>query len=64
MRQCKICKKSYQIATTRIKLRGKYNPTGVHKQKANLQYKKIDNKRILVCTKCLKTITKKNAPKK
>ncbi len=59
MRQCEICKKSYQFANRRVKLRGKYNPTGKHKQKANLQSKKIDGKKMLVCTKCLKTILKK-----
>lgn len=63
MRQCEICKKSYQIAITRTKLRGKYNPTGKHKQKANLQNKKIDGKRMLICTKCLKTLTKKQTKK-
>jgi ribosomal protein L28 len=47
-------------ANTRIKLRGKYNPTNSSRKKANLQYA-VDpktGKRLLVCTKCLRTLSK------
>jgi len=61
MRACYLCKKSYNKATTRLLLRGKYNPTGVKKQKANLKAtsKFIPGKRVYICTKCFKTLNKK-----
>jgi ribosomal protein L28 len=57
MRSCYLCEKSYMGGGTRKKLRGKYNPTKWSKKKANLQWKKIAGKRVLVCTRCLKTLT-------
>ncbi|MGC9610968.1 MAG: hypothetical protein ABSE68_01990 [Minisyncoccia bacterium] len=52
---------------TRIKLRGKYNPTNWTKKRANLQWTNLLNKkgkRSLVCTKCLRTLTNKASGKK
>jgi ribosomal protein L28 len=62
MRQCEICGKSYIIGGTRKKLRGKYNPTSRKKKYPNLQKTKLPNgKRVLACTKCIKTISKGKA---
>ncbi len=62
MRKCERCGKSYNLGQKRKKLRGLYNPTKKNKQKANLHktrlYKK-DGKPTYVCSKCLKTLTKK-----
>ncbi|MGC9046818.1 MAG: L28 family ribosomal protein [Minisyncoccia bacterium] len=60
MRQCAKCGKGYNSANKRIKLRGKYNPTHSYQQKANLHWTKlyIPGKKVLVCTKCLRTLTK------
>ncbi len=60
MRQCEMCKKSYMMGGTRKLLRGNYNPTNWKKKKANLQ-KATDpktGKRLLACTKCMKTMAK------
>ncbi|MCL4399954.1 hypothetical protein M1506_01620 [Patescibacteria group bacterium] len=61
MRQCAVCGKSYKMGGTRIKLRGKFNPTNWTKKQANLQWARIPDvkKRVLVCTKCIKTLNKK-----
>lgn len=70
-RKCPICGKGKNTAIKRVKLRGKYNPTTKRKQSPNLQWVKIPigikkeplrkfaGKRILACTKCLKTIFRK-----
>ena len=61
MRACKRCGKSYKMGGTRKKLRGIFNPTNWSKKKANLQWTKllVPGKRSLVCTRCLRTLTKK-----
>jgi ribosomal protein L28 len=61
MRACAKCGKSYIKGGTRKLLRGNYNPTKTSKKKANLQWTKvyIPGKRVLVCTRCLKDLTKK-----
>jgi len=61
MRACAICGKSYILGGTRKLLRGHYNPTKTGKKKANLQWTRLyaPGKRVLVCTRCLKTLTKK-----
>ena len=61
MRQCARCGKSYIKATTRKKLRGKYNPTKTGMRKANLQWSRLldPRRRQLICTQCLKTLTKR-----
>ena len=43
-------------------LRAHYNPVNWSRKYPNLQYAKIDGKRVLVCTGCLRTINK--APRK
>jgi ribosomal protein L28 len=58
-KQCQVCGKGQKIVWRRVKLRGKYNPTTKRKQKPNLQWFKFPSgKRILVCTKCKKLLTK------
>ena len=71
MKTCKICAKKRNLARRLKKLRGKYNPTMKRKQKPNLQWLKVPigikkpifrdfaGKRILVCTKCIKTLAKR-----
>ncbi|HVN26147.1 MAG TPA: hypothetical protein VMT99_00640 [Candidatus Paceibacterota bacterium] len=39
-------------------LRGHYNPVNWSRKYPNLQYARIDGKRVLVCTQCLRTINK------
>jgi ribosomal protein L28 len=59
-RQCQICGKKPQTVWRRVKLRGKYNPTIKKRQKPNLQWFKLPSgKRILVCAKCKKLLTRK-----
>jgi len=70
MKKCQICGKKRKISGRLQKLRGKYNPTGKRKQKPNLQwvtiplsikkepFRKFAGKRILACTKCIKTLAK------
>ena len=42
-------------------LRGHYNPVNWTRKYPNLQYAKVDGKRALICTNCLKTLAKKGA---
>jgi len=46
------------MVTTRILLRGHYNPTNRSKRYPNLQWAKINGKRIKICTDCIKTLNK------
>ncbi len=56
---CQICGKGKFKVVKRKKLRGKFNPVKVKKQKPNLQYFKLPSgKRILACAKCIKRLSK------
>ena len=67
---CPICKKRSRIFRGRNKLRGNYNPSTKRRRKPNLQwaripdtekrpvFKEFKGKRIKMCTKCLKTLSK------
>ncbi len=69
-KQCAICGKKSQTVWRLKKLRGKYNPTIKKRKYPNLQwvwvpseikkptFKKFAGKRILACTKCIKSIAK------
>jgi len=58
-KKCQICGKGTVKVQKRVKLRGKYNPTKKKVQKPNLQWFKLPSgKRILVCAKCKKKLTK------
>lgn len=59
MRKCQICKKTKKKAIKRKKLRGQYNPVKKYFQKPNLQWLKLNNKKLLVCTECRNLILKK-----
>ncbi len=69
MKQCEICGKGSVMVQHRVKLRGKYNPTGKKRKYPNLQWvvvptdvkhpKKaipLRGKRVLACTKCIKAM--------
>lgn len=60
MRVCNYCGKSYKGGGTRKLLRGHYNPTAYGKKRANLQSVKDEKtgKRVLSCTKCMRTKSK------
>ncbi|MCK4453972.1 hypothetical protein KAU51_01320 [Candidatus Parcubacteria bacterium] len=69
-KQCAVCKKTGLMARKLNKLRGKYNPTPKKRKYPNLQwvkvpidverkaFRKFAGKRILACTKCIKTLSK------
>jgi len=69
-KECAICAKKGMLAWRLVKLRGKYNPTIKKKKRPNLQwltvplvverknYKPFAGKRVLACTKCIKTLSK------
>ncbi len=58
MRQCTVCSKSSQMQGKRRLLRGHYNPVNWLRKYPNLQYGKVDGKRTLMCTSCMKTAHK------
>ena len=58
-RVCDICKKSYHKASIVNKLRGNYNRCGTKKQRVNLQSKVVNGKKMKLCVKCIKTLTKR-----
>ncbi len=55
---CTICGKHSAMGRTLVKLRGKYNPTSKVRKKPNLQWTKVNGKRVLACTKCIKRQSK------
>ena len=69
-RECAICAKKKIPARKYLKLRGKYNPTPKYHQEPNLQYVKVDpgtkrsaykkfvGKRVLMCSRCRRTLVK------
>ncbi len=59
-RVCEICGKSYQKAASYKKIKSKYDPTRIHKQKPNLVWVKLphSNKKIRVCARCRKKLIK------
>jgi len=62
-RICDICGKDYHNANIINKLRGRYNRAGNKKQRANLQSKVIDGKKVTICVSCLRTLSKTKAKK-
>lgn len=64
MRQCRLCGKGSQMGGARKLLRGHYNPVNWSRKYPNLQYSKVDGKRLLICTNCMRTRTKTVKKKK
>ena len=58
--RCPRCGKGSTMATTRKLLRGHYNPTNRSRRYPNLQWARVDGKRIKICTDCIKTLNKGN----
>lgn len=60
MRKCELCGKGSKMAGKRKLLRGHYNPVNWSRKYPNLQKTKLPSgKRVLACTKCLRTLSKK-----
>lgn len=55
-----MCKKGSRMVTSRVLLRGHYNPTGKTRKKPNLQWARVPGatSRIKICTDCIKTLAK------
>ncbi|HZZ99138.1 MAG TPA: 50S ribosomal protein L28 [Candidatus Paceibacterota bacterium] len=58
MTRCPICGKKPVMKTKRKLLRGHYNPTSKSRSYPNLQWARVDGKRIKICTDCIKTLNK------
>ncbi len=70
-KECQICGKTSQKFRKLNKLRGKYNPSIKIRRRPNLQwahipvgikkpaFKKFAGKRVIACTKCIKTLSKR-----
>lgn len=70
-KECKICGKTSRLLRKLVKLRGKYNPTIKKRKYPNLQwahipigikrkrFKEFAGKRVIACTKCIKTLSKR-----
>jgi hypothetical protein len=60
MRHCELCGKTSRMVGTRILLRGHYNPTNWSRKYPNLQRTTTPaGERVLACTNCIKTFSKK-----
>jgi len=58
-KKCEMCGKTGAMAQTRVKLRGKYNPTAKKRKYPNLQRTRLPNgQRVWACAKCIKAQTK------
>ena len=55
MRQCAVCSKGSRMGGARRLLRAHYNPVNWTRKYPNLQWGKVDGKRVKMCTTCLKT---------
>ncbi len=70
-RMCQICEKTSVMESARKKLMSKYNPTPKKRKRPNLQiafipedvkrknFKPHAGKKVIACTKCIKTLGKK-----
>ena len=58
MTRCPRCGKKPVTANKRKLLRGHYNITNRYRKYPNLQWAKVDGKRIMICTTCIKTLAK------
>jgi len=46
------------MVTSRVLLRGNYNPTARRRKKPNLQWARVDGQRLRICTDCIKTLNR------
>jgi len=60
MTRCSQCGKKPTMGTTRVLLRGHYNPTVKSKRYVNLQWTRVNGKRVKACTDCIKTQAKRS----
>jgi len=51
---CTICGKKSSMGVTLVKLRGKFNPTARVRKRPNLQWTRVNGRRVLACAKCIK----------
>lgn len=59
MKVCEVCGKGSRMGGTRVKLRGKFNPTNWSRKQPNLQKgRNAEGKRIVACTDCIKKMNK------
>ena len=63
MRQCAVCSKGSRMGGARRLLRAHYNPVNWTRKYPNLQWGKVDGKRVKMCTTCIKTQHKAVKPK-
>lgn len=56
--KCPICHKGSRMVTSRVLLRGHYNPTNKSRKRPNLQWAKVGASRVKICTDCIKTLQK------
>ncbi len=56
--KCPMCKKGSRMVTSRVLLRGNYNPTGRTRKKPNLQWARLEGSRVRICTDCIKTLNR------
>ena len=56
--KCPLCGKKSMVANKRKLLRGHYNPVNRYRKYPNLQWAKINGKRVKICTSCIKARSK------
>ncbi len=61
--RCPTCGKKSMMANKRKLLRGNYNPVNRYRKNVNLQWAKINGKRLRICTSCIKSLTKTSVSK-
>ena len=59
--KCPHCGKGSIMATTRRFLRSHYNPTVKSRRYPNLQWARVNGRRLKLCTDCIKTLHKTTA---
>ncbi len=55
MTKCPLCGKKPMMANKRKLLRGHYNIVNRYKKYPNLQWARVNGKRMKICTDCIKT---------
>jgi hypothetical protein len=58
MAGCDICKTKYLKAVKRKKIRSKYNPVNVYRQKVNVQKVRVNGKVLKLCRSCRRKVLK------